>query len=177
MMVEDLQKEREEKTYKNGLVIGKFLPLHFGHIHLIDYALKACECLTVALVVKPTDPIPLEVRLSWFTWLRETGRNICVEVVDEPLPQTAQLEEEAARIWTLYFANRFKGVDCLFSSEAYGDILADEMAIAHRHFDVNRDQIQISGTEIRQDPKCHQNYLPEPVKCYYEAIEKAKFKG
>lgn len=177
MRLEGTVHEKQNHQFKSGLVIGKFLPLHYGHIHLIDFALKSCELLTIALVVKPADPIPLAVRLSWFEWLKSTGRNINVEVVDEPLPQTEKLETEAANIWTLYFAKRFKGVECLFSSEQYGDILADEMQIVHQYFDVNRNQIQISGTAIRKDPKCHKSYLPEIVQAYYDELQTSESKA
>lgn len=159
------------KAFKEGLVIGKFMPLHFGHVSLIDFALSNCEHLTVALVVKPTDPIELSVRLGWFSWLKETGRNLSVAVVDEALPQTDGIQEDAAKVWTDYFVRRFTEIDCLFSSERYGDLLASAMQRPHLYFDVERNQVQISGTAIRENPSCHMAYLPEPVRAYYESLK------
>lgn len=166
-----LENQLTAKVFKEGLVIGKFIPLHFGHMSLIDFALSQCEHLTVALVVKPTDPIELSVRLGWFSWLKDTGRNLSVAVVDEALPQTNGIEEEAAKVWTDYFVRRFTEIDCLFSSEHYGDLLASAMKKPHRYFDVERNQIQISGTTIRKNPSCHLEYLPEPVRAYYEKLK------
>ena len=35
---------------KNGLVIGKFMPFHIGHIVMIDFSLKHTDALTVAVL-------------------------------------------------------------------------------------------------------------------------------
>lgn len=35
---------------KKGLVIGKFMPIHKGHIKLIDYALNNCDTLIILVL-------------------------------------------------------------------------------------------------------------------------------
>jgi HTH-type transcriptional repressor of NAD biosynthesis genes len=52
---------------KQGLVIGKFLPLHQGHEALIRYAASQCDELIVLLGVKKDEAIPghLRLKLLW----------------------------------------------------------------------------------------------------------------
>lgn len=37
------------KLYKHGLICGRFQPLHFGHVNLIQRALKECGIVTVCV--------------------------------------------------------------------------------------------------------------------------------
>lgn len=157
--------------YSKGLVIGKFLPLHLGHAHLIDFALAYCDELTIALVTKETDEIEEAVRISWLKELATLrNRSLVIEVVDEKLPRTEQLEAEAANAWIDYFSRRFMGIDCVFSSESYGAMLAKAMNIHHVYYDVEREKTQISGSQIRENPMAHLDYLPEFVQDYYKKI-------
>ena len=57
-----------EKLYKNGLVIGRFDPVHIGHNKLINESLKRCE-RTLVLVGSAQEsgtlrnPLPLSMRI------------------------------------------------------------------------------------------------------------------
>ncbi len=50
---------------KRGLVIGKFLPIHDGHIALINFAASQCDELIVSMSYTDQDPIPADLRFSW----------------------------------------------------------------------------------------------------------------
>lgn len=152
---------------KTGLIIGKFMPLHMGHIQLIDFGLERCDQLIIALVTSKMDSIPMAVRLEWLNWLRETRENISIEIVEENLPQTEALDMNAASVWIEYFGNRFKHVNVIFSSETYGKLLADEMGISHICYDLEREKVNISGTEIRMDPMAYLEHIPQPVRDYF----------
>ncbi len=158
--------------YNKGLVIGKFLPLHLGHVHLIDFAFSHCDQLIIALVTKETDEIEASVRISWLKELATSrNRDVVIEVVDEKLPRTEQIEAEAANAWIHYFSKRFTEVDCVFSSESYGAMLANAMNICHIYYDVEREKTQISGSQIRENPMAHLEYLPQFVQDYYKKKE------
>lgn len=147
-----------------GLVIGKFMPLHAGHMALIRFALERCEHLTVALISKATDPIPAEMRASWFNAL--FGDTLTLRVVDlrdVSLPVTGDHTPEAEAAWTQYFLTAFSETNILFSSEAYGDVLADALGIPHCQFDPERAWHPVSGAQIRKDPEQYQSCLPEVV--------------
>jgi len=47
---------------KRGLVIGKFMPIHNGHIALINFAKAHCDELIVSLSYTPNDP---QLRFNW----------------------------------------------------------------------------------------------------------------
>ena len=44
--------------YKNGVIIGKFMPLHAGHRYLIETARAQVENLTVLVCSLENEPIP-----------------------------------------------------------------------------------------------------------------------
>lgn len=50
---------------KRGLVIGKFMPLHKGHIALIEFATTKCDELIVSMSYTDTDPIDPRLRFEW----------------------------------------------------------------------------------------------------------------
>jgi HTH-type transcriptional repressor of NAD biosynthesis genes len=154
----------EDSCPQNGLVIGKFMPLHLGHMALINFAIRHCRHLTVAMVAKQTDPISVPLRLSWFK--RLFGDQVTVKVVDLSevnLPVTEAHTPEAEAVWTDYFRTHFAETDILFSSEAYGDTLAEALGIPHRMFDPERCTVPISGAKIRSNPKAAAEHLPDIV--------------
>jgi HTH-type transcriptional repressor of NAD biosynthesis genes len=160
------------KTPCCGLVIGKFMPLHLGHVGLIRFALKHCEILTVALIAKPDDPIPVAQRVSWFEKI--FGDSLTLRVVDlcqVPLPVTGDHTPEAEVVWTQYFKEYFSETEILFSSESYGDTLAEALGIPHCLYDPKRDAAPVSGAQIRKDPESAKAYLPELV---YEDLMQLK---
>ena len=44
--------------HPRGLLLGKFLPPHRGHQHLVDFAAACCERVTVLVCTRTDDPIP-----------------------------------------------------------------------------------------------------------------------
>ena len=50
---------------KRGFLLGKFMPLHAGHVALIEAARRLVDRLTVLVCWLPGDPIPGELRLLW----------------------------------------------------------------------------------------------------------------
>ncbi len=54
------------KTYDTGLVIGRFQPLHYGHIFLMMQALRVCDQIAVGIgsanVVDEKNPFPIDLR-------------------------------------------------------------------------------------------------------------------
>ena len=64
-----LERTEMEKLYKNGLVIGRFAPLHIGHNKLINESIKRCE-KTLVLVGSAQEsgtlrnPLPLNMRIN-----------------------------------------------------------------------------------------------------------------
>ena len=52
-------------SFSTGIVLGKFMPPHTGHMHLIDFARHYVSRLAIVMDTLPTQPIPAELRLIW----------------------------------------------------------------------------------------------------------------
>ncbi|MCC6288802.1 MAG: adenylyltransferase/cytidyltransferase family protein [Chitinophagaceae bacterium] len=50
---------------KRGLVIGEFMPLHKGHITLIEFATAQCDELIISMSYTDADAIDPQLRFAW----------------------------------------------------------------------------------------------------------------
>jgi HTH-type transcriptional repressor of NAD biosynthesis genes len=77
---------------KTGLVLGKFLPLHKGHMALVDFALRHCDQLIVLLCSSPFEIIPGTVRKQWLLDTFGANQRVRVQLTEyneEELPNTS----------------------------------------------------------------------------------------
>ena len=185
-------------TFRAGLVVGKFCPLHTGHELLIKTAIAACEEVVVISYAKPGyDRCERSQRATWLTevfpsvmhividdaWLNaqaNEGRKLRYTQVphdDEP--------ELTHRTFTAWACHELLGktVDAVFTSEDYGDGFAEVLTeyfhdhagqtqpVTHVCVDKSRVSIPISGTQIRADPFKHRTYLsPEVYASFVDRI-------
>ena len=156
--------------HDNGLIIGKFMPLHKGHLALVDFARQHCHKLTIALCFTEEEPIPGKTREQWLreTYSGEPGIEIaCFPYSENELPNTSVSSREVSMRWGQELSKRFPHTDIVFSSEPYGDYLAEYMGTAHLCFDRERSTQPVSGTMIRQAPLSYWDYLADAAKPYY----------
>lgn len=174
------------KPYRSGLVVGKFCPLHLGHMHLIRTALDACEEVLVISYTKPEfarcGPAAREA------WLAALFPQVKRLVVDDPLlrahcarrgiaplmplpdndaPDAVHREFTAWLCWAL--ADTV--VDAVFTSESYGDGFAAALSayyssrtgrptgVRHISVDPGRCRVPVSGTQVRSDPHAWRGLL------------------
>ena len=150
-----------------GLVIGKFMPLHNGHMGMINFAAENCERLIVLLGAKKDEPIPGPLRLKW---LRETfsgNSRIIIEYTDDDLPDSTESSRSVSKVWAEYLKTRFPSVTRIFSSEKYGDYLAEYMGIEHMYYDIKRNEFAVTATKIREEPFVYWDYISEAAKPYF----------
>jgi HTH-type transcriptional repressor of NAD biosynthesis genes len=84
---------------KRGLVIGKFMPLHYGHISLIEFAAAHCDELIVSMSYNAFDVISDELRFSWIIETFKDQPNIKVfSIVDDFDREDLSLNERT-KIW------------------------------------------------------------------------------
>ncbi len=155
---------------RQGLVFGKFYPFHKGHQALIDFALEYCDQLIVLVCATASETIPGKTRASWLLHTYSDDASVRVDVLhydEDKLPNTSVSSRTVSRQWAAVFSNRYPSLDVVFTSEPYGDYLAEFMGISHIPFDPNRNLNLISGTEIRESPLRHWDYLPAAVKPYF----------
>lgn len=149
-----------------GLILGKFMPPHAGHCHLVAQARAQVERLTLILFTKSAEPIPGDLREGW---LRELFPDVEVlRVTDEgpvDFASPAAWDFWIAAIRRVYPAER--GPDVVFSSEEYGPELARRLGSVHLAVDPDRSHVPVSANAIRARPLAHWRFIPEPVRPYF----------
>ncbi len=155
---------------KKGLVIGKFLPLHKGHIALIEFALQHCDYLTVLVCYFEKEIIPGEIRLEWLneSFARnERVTNIAFPYNDDELPNTSVSSKETALLWARAISGKIPLIDIVFSSETYGDFLAEYFNCEHLLFDQARKMFPIAASQIMKDPFLYWDFLANATRPFF----------
>jgi HTH-type transcriptional repressor of NAD biosynthesis genes len=182
-----------EKTFRRGLVVGKFCPLHRGHMALIDAALAACEQVLVISYTKPGFPgYGPALREAWIAQLYPQVQRLVVDEASlplvcrergiDPLPFPADGAPDAAqRAFAAWLCLDVCGVeaDAVFTSEEYGDGFAAALThylqartgrarpVTHVCVDPARTRIPVSGTAIRRDPHAQRAFLDPRVYAHF----------
>jgi NadR type nicotinamide-nucleotide adenylyltransferase len=148
-----------------GLVLGKFMPPHAGHVHLCETARRVVDKLTILICWLPDDPIPGPQRLEWMRELFPDCRVICHDAV---VPQAPDEHPDIWPIWReIVKAAHPEPIDRLFAGEAYGQRLAAEVGALGFILVGPRVFPDLSGTAIRADPWAHWDGLPAPVRAAF----------
>lgn len=160
---------------KRGLVIGKFMPVHHGHIALINFASAQCDELIVSMSFTPHDPIDHNLRFAWISEIFKDVPNVKLNQIpdnfdDESLPLT-----ERTRLWAAAIQKIYPPIDIVFSSENYGEPFANNLGAQHKLFDIRRKQNPVSATQIRSHPFAHWSFIPAVVRPFF--VKKVCFFG
>ena len=150
--------------YKNGVIIGKFMPPHAGHQYLIETARAQVENLTVLVCSLENEPIPGHLR---FEWVKELFPEVNVVHVSDENPSYPHEHPDFWNMWKRTILNNAAKPDVLFTSEEYGDQLARVLGCKHISVDEDRKRFSISGTSVRENPYANWELLPSPVRAYY----------
>jgi NadR type nicotinamide-nucleotide adenylyltransferase len=134
-----------------ALILGKFMPLHQGHIALVERAKAMYSDLCVMVCSEPGDPIP-----GWqrYYWTKNAFPDLDVRhaigvskaSIEKCVPQATEVLLEAGSKYVPLAAN---------------------LGIAHRTIEGLRDDFPTKTSEIRQNPHAHWQLLPEIVRPYY----------
>jgi NadR type nicotinamide-nucleotide adenylyltransferase len=150
-------------VYERNLVIGKFYPPHKGHLHLIKEAARQTDGMLFVLVLgNRFESFTVEQRTNWieaevakFDRSEITAR-VKVVGMQNDCPEDYNSDEIwFAQVELMRHAIRNVGVygdlDKVFSSEEYGQELADRFNAQHVLVDINREAVHISGTACRDN--------------------------
>lgn len=158
-----------------GLVIGKFMPLHEGHIALINFAASQCDELIVSMSYTDVDPIPPLLRFSWITEIFSNRNSIKPAMIRDDFDDESLAWPERTKVWSDLIRRTYPPIDILFASEEYGGSFALNLNAEYRPFDPDRKKINISATKIRLNPMGHWQFIPPIVRPYY--LKKVCFYG
>lgn len=148
-----------------GMVLGKFMPPHAGHLYLCEVAAGHVDQLDIVVGTLRAEPIPGALR---YAWMRELFPFANVVHLDDELPQ---YPHEHPDFWALWRASLERCVpakpDVVFASEPYGATLAELFGARFVPVDLQRSTVPISGTQLRDDPMTHWRCLPRCVRPYF----------
>ncbi len=147
-----------------GVVVGKFLPPHRGHSHLIETACGSAQAVTVIVCDRPDDPIPAEARAAM---LRVMHPEVTVVVTPDDIPDGEG--DATSRAWARRTEEICGGSppDVVFTSESYGDRYAHFLGARHVCVDPGRVRFPVSGTLVRADPFAQKEFLHPAVRAWF----------
>jgi HTH-type transcriptional regulator, transcriptional repressor of NAD biosynthesis genes len=182
------------RRYKNGLIVGKFAPLHKGHEFLINRAKEKCENVFIISYCNPEIAgFEAEKRQMWLQRLYPDLRHLifdsarAAEKLDLSMPLDSDSDdlhrEFVANLW-LKTVNR--PLDLVFTSESYGDGFAQHLTnvfeaksnfppVRHKLVDLGRSAVPISGTQVRADVHAFKDFLSPVV--YSSFVKRVCFLG
>lgn len=148
-----------------GMILGKFLPPHAGHLHLARSARGQVERLFVIVERIEDEMIPSELRARW---MQELLPDCEILHLDRCMPQTPEAHPEFWALWR----SALQAVlpvrpERVFASESYGARLAAELGARFVPCDPGRLGLPISATRVRANPAACWPYLPPPVRAYF----------
>jgi HTH-type transcriptional regulator, transcriptional repressor of NAD biosynthesis genes len=150
---------------KRGVILGKFMPPHLGHVYLVDFARNFVDELTVIVEHVRNEPIASTLR---FAWMRELFPTVNVVHFEGENPQEPSEHPDFWNIWKTTVEQMLPyQPDVLFASESYGPKLASVLGAQFVPVDPRRAIMPISGTKVRDAPLAHWAYLPACVRPYF----------
>lgn len=160
-----------DKKYKNGLVLGKFMPVHLGHLHLINTALEQCEIVHVMICSDNTQPIDGKLRFFWLKEIYKTTPNArilwCVDKNPQYPSECESIDIFYKKYWVPSVYKQIKSLDVVFTSEDYGDEFAQYLGVKHVLVDKDRLRYPVSGTLVRENALNQWHLIPDVVKSYF----------
>jgi HTH-type transcriptional regulator, transcriptional repressor of NAD biosynthesis genes len=152
---------------KRGLVIGKFMPLHLGHVALIRFAAGQCDELIVSMSYTLHDPIDAGLRFNWICEHFQNDPHIKPFMIADDFDDESLPLPERTRHWAVVMQRTYPPIDVLFSSESYGEPFAINLGAGHYSFDPRRTQWPVSATQVRTHPFAYWQFIPPEVRPYF----------
>jgi HTH-type transcriptional repressor of NAD biosynthesis genes len=152
---------------KKGLVFGKFMPFHKGHLALVEFALSQCERVIVSMSYTPADPIPAEIRFQWLHQIFADNPRVELFQAIDDIPDDGMSLFDATKLWAEFIRHTFPDIEGVFCSEGYGIPLAQHLGLPVVIFDRERIQVPVSASVIRNNPSANWEFIPEAVRPYF----------
>ena len=154
---------------KVGFTLGKFMPPHNGHLHLIREGAKQVEKMYVLMCSIEKECIPGYLRYNWLKNIFKHDKNIEIIHVTDENPQEPIEHPDFWNIWKGTFdRNLPEKPDIFFSSEQYGFDLENKLDIKHILIDLKRENYPVSARFIRENPFKYWEFIPDVVKSFYK---------
>ena len=149
------------KNKNIGFTIGKFAPLHKGHQLVLETAIKEMD--EVYCVVYDTDIIDIDVKQR-AEWIKKLYPKVHILYAYDS-PKQYGLDEKSVNIQMKYLSSIIENIPVthFYSSEPYGEKVADYLKIKNRTVDLEKKSIPVNATIIRDNYEDNKNYLENLV--------------
>ncbi|WP_281259605.1 adenylyltransferase/cytidyltransferase family protein [Alkalispirochaeta sphaeroplastigenens] len=148
-----------------GVILGRFMPPHTGHLYLVDFARAMVDHLYILVCTLSSEQIPGEKR---FAWMQELAPHSTVLHITREIPQAHRDSPQAPALWAQAIRQAVPDeITRVFASESYGHDLARHLKAQFIPLDPSRHNIPVSASMIRQDPWKHWDYIPPPVRPWF----------
>ncbi len=155
------------KTTRRGMVLGKFYPPHLGHQYLFDFARNYVDELAIIVETERNQIVPGHLRWEWVRELCPQPEVTVLHLTDEN-PQDPSEHPDFWNIWKRSLQRLLPWQpDYLFASENYGWKLSEVLNATFVPVDIGRSVIPVSGTDIRNNPLRHWEYLTRPARSFF----------
>jgi HTH-type transcriptional regulator, transcriptional repressor of NAD biosynthesis genes len=151
------------------------MPVHAGHIALINFAAEQCDELIVSMSFTPLDPIPHKTRFEWLTEIFKDNKKIIPRLIEDNFDREELPLEQRTNVWADVMRRVYPKIDLIFSSEKYGEPFAKNLEAVHIPFDESRNLFPVSASKIRQKPFTNWHFIPEIVRPWF--VKKICFYG
>lgn len=155
--------------HKQGFLLGKFFPYHVGHKMLIISALEHCEQLTVLVCSLPMESIDGSFRYNAVKEDFKDYPNVTVKYYSDIIPQEPSEDVFFWKKWIPVINSMCPNIDIVFASEDYAKNIAENLGsnVAYKIIDKYRENVNISGTEVRKNPMSNYNYIAPTMRWYF----------
>lgn len=159
--------------YNRALIIGKFMPLHRGHMKMIEHAAEIARQVYVVVLGWKGEPISMIQR---YNWVSDTYVDVsCIHPVmlgydPNELNSSSESDLKSSIEWAEYLkANLydFDKFDVIVGSEKYVQYMGEYLGVDYDIFDEERKAVSISATAIKSDIVNNWDYLAPAVKRTY----------
>ena len=148
-----------------GVIIGRFMPPHNGHLYLIDFARAMVDRLYVLVCTLSHEPIPGEFR---YQWVRELAPHSEIVHITEEIPEARRGAAGAITIWADSVRQAVPDqITHVFASENYGWDLAWSLQAQYIPVDPSRSNIPVSASAIRANPFQYWRFIPPAVRPWF----------
>lgn len=156
--------------YKVGMYGGSFDPLHIGHVNQIIKAASMCERLYIVLSYsRRRDSIPMEIRYRWIKNSFKHMDNIYIITLEDSALTKDDYDKdtywEEGRDYIL--SKTEHSIDVVFCGSDYKGTNRYEDLYNCKVIYEDRQNIDISSTDIRTNPFEYWEYIPNICKPYY----------
>ncbi|WP_162875650.1 AAA family ATPase [Sphingomonas crusticola] len=149
----------------HGIVIGRFMPLHAGHIALIRTASALVDRLTIILCWHADDEIPGAERVEW---VKETFPALRVVACETPSASLAAgLQTGAERLAAQISHLHADKVDRLIAAEREQEAIAFALGARFTLIDPDHEAVPLRSADIGADAFSHWGFLPPAVRPSY----------